>query len=139
LNSKGKQEMVYVCPIEKKKIIFESHQQLDEYCHSLFKTDKSETKFLIEYPEDYHLLKAYDRAFWMVYLKLEKQIYDTENVIRENENDQKIFTEEQTIEFQQLKDDLVNWKEKSLKVQPLFGDKGENLCFFKNPNFTGTL
>jgi hypothetical protein len=139
LNSKGKQEMVYVCPIEKKKVIFDSHQQLDEYCASIFKSKKDETKFLIDNPEDYHLLKAYDRAFWMVYLKLKKQIIDAENIISENENDQEYFTEDEKKDFQQLKDNLASWKEKSLKVQPLFDDKGNELCFFKNPNITNTL
>jgi len=126
-------------------MIFESHNQIDTYCQKIFSNKKSENKFLIEHAEDYHLLKAYDRAFWMVYLKLNKQITEAETIIRENENDMQYFSEEEKNDFEQLKNNLKNWKEKSIKFEPLMSNEKDKEkekkcdCYFQDPNLTKTL
>jgi hypothetical protein len=137
--------MIFIDPYEKKQISFTTHKELDEYAYSLLKIkskdkkeiEKAHSKFLIENPEDYHLLKSYDRAFWMCYLKLNKQIQEAQNIINENEKNYNEFADDMKKEFDELKNTLKSWKEKIAKSQPLMSEKNCN-CFFGDPNLTNT-
>jgi hypothetical protein len=141
--------MNFIDPFEKKKISFSTHKQLDEYAYSLIKikdfenkkeVEKLQNKFLIENPEDYHLLKSYDRAFWMVYLKLYKQMQDAQIIINENEVYFDSFTDEEKIKFNQLKKDLKSWNEKIKDFEPCNSSENDKCnCFFGDPRTTFTL
>jgi sucrose-6-phosphate hydrolase SacC (GH32 family) len=48
--------------IKEKKIIFTSHVQLDEFVEKLL---LKETEFKTKYKDEWALLKAFDRAFWV--------------------------------------------------------------------------
>eukprot|EP01080_Neovahlkampfia_damariscottae_P001185 gene1185-10699_t len=55
------------CEIKDKVIKFESHEQLDKFVENI---EESYPKFKSDYPDDYQLLKSFDRAFWLRHFKL---------------------------------------------------------------------
>jgi hypothetical protein len=65
INLKGTNYKIFNCPMEKKQITFKTHKDLDEYCNKAF--DKLNINiYKKKYFEDFLLLKAFDRAFWMI-------------------------------------------------------------------------
>jgi hypothetical protein len=56
-------------PTTKKKITFETHSQLDIFCSELFAKHGGIDAFEKEHPQDFALLKAFDRGFWLGHLK----------------------------------------------------------------------
>jgi hypothetical protein len=145
--------MNFIDPYEKKQISFKSHKELDEYAYSLLKVksqDKKEInnaidKFLIEYTEDYHLLKAYDRAYWMVYLKLINQIENIEAMLNDNLEIYDDLNDENKKSYDDYKEKVKILKEKKIKYEPLCSTKQYHnnniicVCFFGDPNCSKTL
>lgn len=49
-----------------KKVLFNSHEELDMFVNKLFEVDP---EFDANYKQEYNLLKSFDRAFWLRHLK----------------------------------------------------------------------
>jgi hypothetical protein len=154
LNSKGKQGMIFQDPYDnsgfyKKQIVFNTHQELDNYIYSLLKIniddlkgfDKAHDNFLKNYPEEYYLLKSYDRAFWMVYIKIEKQIDEIEGVLNEGMIYYDDYDDKTKNYYDDFNKKLKILKEKKSKYVTLENKnhKDKCLCFFKDPRETKTL
>jgi hypothetical protein len=135
--------MSYLCPYENKKYLFENHKQLDDYLETVI--NKNISSFLIDHPEDYHLLKSFDRAFWynfifiqrIVYLKYKKKINEYHEFYEENKNDLN------DSDLKNYHDELKVIQDKIIKYVPsltLDDDDNNHVenCKFGNPNFTGT-
>ncbi|KAL9654598.1 hypothetical protein ABK040_006660 [Willaertia magna] len=56
----------FINPITQERVEFLSHRQLDLYCRELFEKNPN---FYKDYPNDYALLKAYDRGYWVGHVK----------------------------------------------------------------------
>jgi len=54
----------FICPLTKEKKLFVKHSELDDYANELF-TKINIKDFERDYPGDYALLKAFDRAFYI--------------------------------------------------------------------------
>jgi hypothetical protein len=52
--------------LESKSVKFNTHQELDQFVHML---KNKNPLFHIDYPNEWRLLKAFDRAFWLKHLK----------------------------------------------------------------------
>jgi hypothetical protein len=52
--------------LDKKKFEFKSHYELDLFVYNLFSIDK---EFKKTFPNEYSLLKSFDRAFWLKHFK----------------------------------------------------------------------
>jgi hypothetical protein len=59
----------FIDPVSKKKISFDTHRELDIFCSNLFTEHGDRIIFETKYPQDYSLLKAFDRGFWLGHLK----------------------------------------------------------------------
>lgn len=74
LRKKGICKMVYKIPtqvrefigIKDKEVGFKTHEELDTFVHNLV---AKEPLFAEKYPEDWMLLKSWDRAFWLRHYK----------------------------------------------------------------------
>jgi hypothetical protein len=140
--------MVYICPLTNEKIVFENHRDLDNYCYSIFKNEKDKLEFQTVHYEDYNLLKgffdiklkvkcivnqlAYDRAFWMNYLKVNSLVEG----IKIKLEDEDSFSSD---ELKELKNDYEIYSKKLKIVEPLTGEDEKENCFFKHPKLTQTL
>jgi hypothetical protein len=65
------QEIKFDFQIRQDEIEFHTHRELDKFVNNLISKDKD---FQTNYPNDYILLKSFDRAFWMKNFKLESEI-----------------------------------------------------------------
>ena len=50
-------------------IAFETHEELDNFCYECIKKSKGIMGLMDDFRDEYLLLKSFDRAFWMRYLK----------------------------------------------------------------------
>ena len=56
--------------LESNKVSFKTHKQLDEFVHMLI---QREPDFQYAYKYEYYMLKSFDRAFWLKYMRQAKQ------------------------------------------------------------------
>lgn len=52
--------------LSQKKYVFDSHRDLDSFVNGLYEAN---TAWKVDFDEEYNLLKAFDRAFWLRYFK----------------------------------------------------------------------
>jgi hypothetical protein len=111
--------------LAQKQTVFKTHSQLDQFVTDL-DTNLDLTKIQERFPDEYRLLKNFDRTFWMNYFSL-KNDYDSMAKNVENEDDS----------------NLRNLKQ---KIQPFlslctgnFPDDHVHTCPFKNPAVTGSI
>jgi hypothetical protein len=69
--------------IEKDSIEFISHSELDHFFRDLQEKDLA---FELKFRDEYKLLKSFDRAFWLKYLKLEKELTKHRKALKFFEN-----------------------------------------------------
>eukprot|EP01080_Neovahlkampfia_damariscottae_P010213 gene10213-2633_t len=81
------QQMKFDFCLREDEIEFTSHSQLDKFVHSI--EEKSTVLFEETYPNEYLLLKSFDRAFW---LKHQKSVED----YRKNQKTKILLTAKQT-------------------------------------------
>jgi hypothetical protein len=65
----GNTNRTFIDPTTKKKNTFDTHRELDIYCSNLFAKYGDRISFETNYPQDYALLKSFDRGFWLGHLK----------------------------------------------------------------------
>jgi hypothetical protein len=76
-------EMKQKFGIEKDSIVFQSHAALDFFTRDLLDKDLA---FELNFRDEYKLLKSFDRAFWLKYLKLEKELTKHRKALKFFEN-----------------------------------------------------
>eukprot|EP01080_Neovahlkampfia_damariscottae_P002282 gene2282-2455_t len=121
--------------LENDSIQFKTHSQLDEFYHSLLKTNPN---FHNKYQNEYKLLKSFDRAFWLRNFKTTKEIMKHKNAIKIFSN-KKISEEkkEQLIRCAKDKIERLTSSETYLSSKPYTNEEEDDFhlddCPFGDP------
>lgn len=77
-------DKTFKCPITNKIVVFNTHEELDEYVMSIAKGEERVEELKEKHLGDFQLLKAFDRAFWLQYLSVRDKplVGDAETVQR---------------------------------------------------------
>lgn len=122
---------------------FSSHQELDEFTQRLLEIDVQLPK---NHPDEFTLLKSFDRGFWMKHVLAKKQIQKNSQKIIDLQKEKfikavkgmHIDVENITKEIKQFEKDQKMFIQESLKFEPCFS-KQESSCPFCDPRRTNSF
>eukprot|EP01080_Neovahlkampfia_damariscottae_P008737 gene8737-685_t len=137
---KMKPKFIEYFTIKFTEITFKTHVELDEFVTYLLKVDENAEQI---FPDEFILLKSFDRAFWLKNNKLTGKIQQLEAKIKKCEIFIPLFSGNEQKELrktlEELKSEFQTVKEDFISVAPNISKKQVELCPFGNPDSTGSF